>query len=143
MEEYNFAWLKAFVQRVYSPNSVTTYMTSMNKLKGLIDKNDVFYVFNNPDILLEFIKTFSADNSAIIKHLHGVANKLIAHNNLTKTQVESFKAATTNKYTKEFDVESEVDVGDGYAFVDDVIDINTLPGDGVQFSSKNDQSMNA
>ena len=44
MEEYNFAWLKAFVQRVYSPNSVTTYMTSMNKLKGLIDKNDLFYV---------------------------------------------------------------------------------------------------
>ena len=156
MEEttiYDFVWLKAFVQRTYSAKSATTYMTSMNKLKGLIEQNDVFYIFNNPNILLEFIKTFTADNSAIIKHLYGVVNKLLAENIITKLQADAFKAATTNKYSRDLDEESEVDAP-VYGFVDDPQDINTLPINkstnaalddrtGAQFSSKNEQSMNA
>ena len=65
---YDLAWLKKFVDQTYK-RSASTYKTSINKIKGLIDNNDAFFIFNNPDILIEVISTFTADKSTIIKHL--------------------------------------------------------------------------
>ena len=152
---YDLAWLKKFVDQTYK-RSASTYKTSINEIKGLIDNNDAFFIFNNPDILIEVITTFTADKSTIIKHLQGIANKLATHNFITEGIATQFKELTSNRFNNDsdndtdIDTSEEVDVGidilPPFAFIDIQNDDVSVPIDapiGAQFSNKYEQSLNA
>ena len=80
-----------------TPDS-STMCPSATQPRGLIDKNDAFYILNHPNILIEFIGSLAADKSVIIKHLLGIANNLAAQGFITDGIATQFKEVTSNRF---------------------------------------------